>query len=595
MKKRLLTLAAAALAASGITASAQSFADYEIALSSMGSAINGPGNDYAPTITPDRSTFYFTSYARSGAAGEADEFIARRSGNGWGAPKGVGASMNTTKNDGGLAIASDGRTVVFAAERPDGLGDVDLYIGELHDGEIANARNLGPAVNSAKWDSHPTISGDGSTIYFASNRPGGSGKTDIWMTSKDPNGGWSQAANLGPNVNSGRDERSPYITPDGGTLYFSSKGHDGYGGYDVFVSVRDSNAWSTPLNLGATINSPADELFFQAPVEGDQFFLSSSRADGYGKLDIYSGTPNIYGAGMVRLHVSVVDSTTGKPLPGTITITDMATGRAVKSISTSALTAENMIPLPAGRKYRIEGQVRDTSKSVVLAETPANGEKSVRLMFGRLVIKLVDFGKYDIPFFVTGYYRPNTSRNLEELFALRDGPLRKADYIEEFTRGSKKYQDYDAYSKTVESLFNTLVRSCVDDIFPDFRRRGLPTEVIEIRVSGFADPTPISGKYVEDTPITYQDASGTPHTINNGDKMDNDKLSGLRAYYSAQLLDSMMTAESAKAGNDYGILKNEGRIIFRYIGGGVSADKDDYAAKRRIVVELDRRAREEGE
>ncbi|HVZ41692.1 MAG TPA: hypothetical protein VHI13_20595 [Candidatus Kapabacteria bacterium] len=595
MLLRTYTLAALALLLGCAGLDAQSFADYEIVLSSLGTGVNSAGNDYAPTITPDRQTLYFTSYARSGASGEADEFYTRRVSDRWSDPLPAGPSLNSAGNEGGLAIANDGHTVVFAAERTDGIGNVDLYIADLHDGQITNVRNMGPSVNSKGWDSHPTISGDGSTVYFASNREGGSGRTDIWMTRRNGAGDWSAATNMGPVINTSKDERSPYVTPDGGTLYFSSKGHDGRGGYDVFMTYRTDSGWAAPLNLGNTINSPADELFFQAPLEGDLFYMSSSRDGGIGKLDIYSGTPNIFGAGMARLNVSVIDSTTGKPLPGVISIVDVTTGRTIKAVTTSALVDHYQIPLPAGRRYRVEARVRDTTKSVMVTQTAANTEQNVKIPFGRIVVKLVDFGKYDIPFFVTGYYRPNTAENLEQLFTLRDGELHNANYIEDFSRGSKKHEEYQAYSKTVESLFNTLVRTCVDDIYPEFRKRGLPSEVLEIRVTGFADPQPIQGDYVEGKPIAYESAEGMQQTIRKGDRMDNVKLSGLRAYYSAQQLDTMMSAASASNGDDYNILKKEGRIVFRYISGGVSADKDDFAAKRRILVEIDRREREPGE
>jgi hypothetical protein len=567
---------------------AQDFVKYPVVVTPLPGDINTTSNDYAPVNAPDGSVM-FTSFERHGEGSPAGQFTSK------GGTNVSAIVIDGTPIDGALSIAGDGKTVVFAAHRSDAIGDVDLYIGELAGGKIINVANLGSRVNTKGWESHPCISNDGNTIYFASDRKGGYGRTDIWKTTRDGSGSWGEAENLGPTVNTSKDERSPFITPDGGTLYFSSKGHHGYGGYDVFMSVKKGAEWGEAVNLGPKINSENDELFFYAPKSSGTFYMSSSREGGKGGLDIYSGTPNVYGSGMTRLVVSLIDSATNSPLPGIITITDIENGNVIATITPLAKEDSVEQIIPAGRSYRIDAQVRDVTKSVTIAKTEANNDIHEKVVFGNIMLKSVDFGKYDIPFFVSGYYRPNTSSTLADLLTRREGDLSAATYIEDVPRDSKKYQEYSSYAQTVSSLFSTLSTSCVEDIFPQFLVKGLPSEVIEIRITGFADPNPIRGNYLEERPVVFDDSSGGRITLQNGEALDNTRLSGLRAIYSATYLDSLMSAATKLHHDEYNDLKSDKKIIFRCVAGGVSTGADQMAAKRRILVEVIRRQRVPGD
>ncbi len=567
---------------------AQDFAKYPVVVTPLAGEVNTSGNDYAPVVSPDRAVL-FTSFERQGEGSYAAQYSSNTKGN-------VSAIViDGTPIEGALSIAGDGKTIVFAAHRSDAIGDADIYIGELVSGKITNVANLGSKVNTKKWESHPCISADGSIIYFASDRKGGYGRTDIWMTTRDGSGSWGEPVNLGPTVNTSKDERSPFITPDGGTLYYSSKGHHGYGGYDVYMSVKKGTSWGESVNLGNAINGESDDLFFYAPKTSGIFYYSSSREGGKGGLDIYSGTPNVYGSGMTRVTIQLIDSATGSPLPGIITITDIDNGNVIASIT--SLSNEDSIEqiVPAGRSYRLDTQVRDVTKSVTIAKTEANNDINQKITFGNIMLKSVDFGKYDIPFFVSGYYRPNTASSLSELVERRNSDLKAATYIEDIPRDSKKYQEYATYAQTVSSLFSTLSTSCVEDIFPQFLAKGLPSEVIEIRITGFADPNPLRGNYLEDQPVIFDDSSGNRTTLQNGEAMDNTRLSGLRAIYSATYLDSLMSESTKQHHDEYTDLKSDKKIVFRCIAGGVSSGADQMAAKRRILVEVIRRQRQPGD
>jgi hypothetical protein len=552
--------------------------------------INTPANDYAPSLSADRSTIFFTSYRKESSIGEADIFFARALNGEFTGSVNPGSPLNTPGNEGALSIAADGRTVVFAADNyPGGFGDADLYIGELDGGRVTHVRNLGGRVNTKYWDSQPAISGDGHRIYFSSNRKGGIGGTDIWVTEATDAGEWSAPANLGPMINTKRNERSPYITPDGGTLYMSSNGIAGFGGYDIFIATRDGADWTQPANLGSLINSDGDELFFFAPSKTQRFYYASTRRGGEGGLDLYYGTPNVFGEGICRLAVRVLDSATRSPLPSAISVVDVEAGDTVATILTNAREEEYDQMLPAGRAYRVVARVRGQKERVAeIAPIGAGESGNAELLYGSIMIAEFNLGRYNIPFFVTGYYRPNTTRNLEELLPLLKGPLGEAGYIERFAKGTRRYQRYSAYAGTIDSILANVRDVSVGEIFPRFASEALPGEILEITITGYADPQPFVGSYVEEEPVAFEERGGARHELRQGESIGNLELSGLRAWYSGHELERIFADAAAGGHPEYLKLRDAGRIRLRYVGGGVSLDASDYAAQRRIHIAITR-------
>src|SRR5688500_3626862 len=323
--------------------------EFPVELEALGADVNSVENDYAPFVTGSQDTLYFTSSRGGRSAGKADIFATTRAENAWTMATNAG-SVNTDKNDGSLSIAADGRTIVFASDAYEGFGDADLFIGELVDGAVINVRNMGDKVNTSRWESQPAISGDGTTVYFTTNRRGGAGGADIWMTSRDASGEWQIPVNIGPSVNTAEDEISPFITLDGGTLFFSSNGRGGAGEHDVFMSAKMlEGGYSEPLNLGTTVNSEADDVFFSAPAASERFYLASTRDGGTGGLDIYAGTPNVFGGGMFRMRIVVSDSTTGERLAGNVAVVvEEADGSFATIVSTYEEDGEHVVYLPAG-------------------------------------------------------------------------------------------------------------------------------------------------------------------------------------------------------------------------------------------------------
>lgn len=573
-------------------AAAQGFFRYTFTIGHLNGEVNTPEHDYAPMLNDDGTMLYFTSNRSEGSTGKADIYMIPRSGSEWGRSLNPVGPLNSPGDDGSPAISPKGEFVIFASDdREGGVGKTDLYVGLVEGGTVVSAQNLGPTVNSRGWDSQPTISADGLHLYFASDRSGGQGGTDIWVSRlvdmrQDGTPVWGKPENLGPAINTANDERSPFIAADGTTLYFASNGLEGFGGFDIYTAIMELGEWGAPVNLGAPINSKDDEMFFSASPAGRTFFFASTRPGGAGKLDIYTGSPNIFGAGLFHVTVNVVDST-DRPLPGVITIADPATGDSVATIITSLGQLDYVQHLPAGRRYRVTATVPGRPpRTVDLEPGGANETRRLRLSFNAFTVAEFDLAKYNIPFFVSGYYRPNISSNLESLFGLRKGRLKKATYIEQFAPGSRKHREYRTYARIVDTVFGSIYRQAVDEIFPRFEREAMSDEVLEIRVFGLADPQPFVGTYYDDETASFLDTTGTEHVVKKGSQITNLELSGLRAWFSAQLLDRLFDLATQEGKMEYSRLKEAGKVKLKIIGGSTVPADGNYEAQRRISIEI---------
>lgn len=200
--------------------------------------------------------------------------------------------FNRNSNEGAATLTVDNKHLFYTITK-DGMDgpNTDIYTADFNDGSWTPIRSIGEKVNDPLyWDSQPTISADGNSLYFASNRPGGQGGIDIWVTTKGPDGEWQVPTNLGPKINTQYDEKSPFMHSDSQTLYFSSTGHPGIGGFDIFYSRLDAKGnWQEPVNIGLPINTTGDDLGFFVSVDGTTgFFSSNSQLPGYvGGYDVY--------------------------------------------------------------------------------------------------------------------------------------------------------------------------------------------------------------------------------------------------------------------------------------------------------------------
>ena len=266
-------------------------------------AISTDVDEYLPIITPDNETVYFTrsSFVENKFTGGIAEekkrqerftSAANTGGNSFAQGTNMPSPFNSNNNEGGASLSADNKYMFFTIckdEGGDGL-NCDLWYTTQNNGSWDQIKNAGTAINGKEtWESQPSLSSDGKTLYFASNRAGGLGGIDIWKTQKDAKGNWKIPENLGPRINSEGNEKSPFFHSDGQTLYFSSTGHLGYGGYDIYMSkLHSDTGWGAPKNIGYPINSEKDDLGFFVSTDGKYGYFASDKLKGNGGWDIYS-------------------------------------------------------------------------------------------------------------------------------------------------------------------------------------------------------------------------------------------------------------------------------------------------------------------
>ncbi|MBT1690261.1 OmpA family protein [Fulvivirgaceae bacterium PWU37] len=260
----------------------------------IGREINSEFEDYAPVFNETEDEVVFTTRRRDDNLNQnvfddnkpwEDIFFSTKKDGKWSFAKNIGEPVNTPYHDSNLSLSADGNTLFIFKD--DGGGDI--YFSERTNGVWSPPAPLPGIINSSFEEKSISMSADEKTLYFSSNRPGGYGGLDIYRATKDSKGAWSNVKNLGPKINTEVDDDGPFIDYDGTTLYFSSRGRRGMGGFDVFRATFDpaSNEWSEPENLGYPINTPDDDVFFVASKDGKRAYYSSVREDGMGYLDIY--------------------------------------------------------------------------------------------------------------------------------------------------------------------------------------------------------------------------------------------------------------------------------------------------------------------
>lgn len=266
----------------------------------VGNAINSEEEDYAPVLNEDETIMIFTSRRRDGNLNQnvfsdnkpyEDIFVSTKENGVWTPAKNIGDVINTEFHDSNLALSADGNQLFLYKDENNG----DIYESDRkEDGTWTFPQPLSESINSEGFKENAvSISPDGSILFFASDRPGGSGGIDIYYSIKDPNTGeWARSKSVGPKINTEFDDDGPFIDYDGKTLYFSSRGRNGMGGHDIFKSEYDSakGEWGEPENLGFPINTPDDDIYFVSTKDGKRGYYASVREDGQGYTDIYMVT-----------------------------------------------------------------------------------------------------------------------------------------------------------------------------------------------------------------------------------------------------------------------------------------------------------------
>ncbi len=272
----------------------------------------------------------------------------------WSLAKSLSEKINTPYNEGAQTISQDGEWLIFTGcNFPGGQGSCDLYISYKTPDGWSEPKNLGNRVNTEFWESSPSLSPDKKDLYFASNRPGGYGGTDIYVCHQLTNNRWSNPENLGPSINTSANESCPFIHADNQTLYFTSSGLPGYGGTDLYISRKQADGqWAKPENMGYPINTIENEGSLVVAADGRTAYYASDRADSRGGLDLYTFTLRKDIQPIRTLWVSgyIYDSITQRKIPSTIDLVDQKTGKRISNISTTD-SGSYLIPLPVGNNY----------------------------------------------------------------------------------------------------------------------------------------------------------------------------------------------------------------------------------------------------
>ena len=306
---------------------------------SMGDAINSPAPDYGPALAGNDSVLLFSSKRkRRGLTGVLDEdlYTSHREGVSWTDAEPLPKPINSPNNEGSACLSKDGRTIFFArCECATCHGNCDLFTATRgKDGKWSTPKALGAMVNSPAWDSQPTLSQGEDTLYFASDRLGGFGLSDIYYTHRLKNGQWSAAENAGPVINTSESEVSPFYHPLYHVLYFSSRGQLlNFGDFDIYKTYRVAGRWQEPHNIGPLVNGKGSEYYFTIDRESRNLYYARSEAKEINNLDLYSFPLPMEAQPLATTKVegTLIDSVSSKPLNGIVSIIDTDNGVEVAS------------------------------------------------------------------------------------------------------------------------------------------------------------------------------------------------------------------------------------------------------------------------
>lgn len=332
-----------------------------IKIESIGEPVNSAYPDYSPVLSLDESTIIFTSRREGSTGGKKDTdgkffediYIAyyNSANNNWVNMRKIGSNINSNGHEASISQSLDGKELFIYK---DDNGDGNIYISYFKNDDWTVPEKLSLEINSKGWETHSCLSPDGNTLYFISNRTGGYGGRDIWRSEKLANGKWSEAVNMGTKINTEYDEESPFLLPDGVTLYFSSKGHESMGGFDIFTATQsDDGYWSAPENIGYPINTTDDDVFYVPTKDEKYAYYSSAKEGGLGDQDIYK--LSIIAPKKLVAHIKgiIFDELSYKPVAAKLEITDSKTGDIIANITSDDLNGDYYVSLPTGKTYKM--------------------------------------------------------------------------------------------------------------------------------------------------------------------------------------------------------------------------------------------------
>lgn len=325
--------------------------NYLFSPKNMGDSINSTALEYLPSLTVDGNKMIFNRRIN----GDEDFYESNKVNGVWQNAKPLAGKLNTNFNEGAQNISQDGDWLIFTGcNYPEGLGSCDLYISYKNKkGEWSEAENMGRNINTDAWESAPSLSPDKRDLYFSSTRAGGFGGSDIWVSHRKENGSWQKPENLGPTINTSGDDGCPFIHADNQTLYFNSNGHEGYGLSDLFVSRKNEKGeWQKATNLGYPINTIDDEGSLIVAADGKTAFYASDKGDFKNGLDLYTFElrEDIRAQKTFWVKGKIYDKKTNAGLPSSVELTTIDSGYVLSKLRTDE-EGNYLTTLPQGKSY----------------------------------------------------------------------------------------------------------------------------------------------------------------------------------------------------------------------------------------------------
>ncbi len=331
----------------------------EVTITNIGAPINSEASEYVPVISSDEQTMLFTYVGKRSKGGFEDIFISEKSANGqWKNPEPLGDNINGYNHDACIAISPDGQTLFIYKDSKEKKGEI--YYSKLSGNSWSDPKPLLGEVNTNHWEGSASLSADGKTLYFTSDKPAGLGGRDIYKATLINDSIWGNIENLGPTINTPYNDDAPFIHPDGRTLVFSSEGHNSMGGYDIFhTQLQLNGTWLPPTNIGFPINSPDRDTYYVLSADGKTGYFSSGRPGGYGLQDIYSVMPGLIGFIPTIAVVKGTITLNNQPAEAEIIVTIQSSEETHSKLGSNSVTGEYLTNLPKGDIYEVVYKLKD--------------------------------------------------------------------------------------------------------------------------------------------------------------------------------------------------------------------------------------------
>lgn len=364
----------------------------------LGEFVNSRFHEYGATFGQDDSYMLFTSrrprnlnslefglYNREDINEEV--YHARKSDEDWMQTRAFSKPIPIFSHDAPVALADDGNTLVYYADKNYG----DIFVSHKEGDKWSKRESIGAQINTELYH-EPSIyiTPGGSSLYFVSDRPGGQGDLDIYISNRTGGTGtslkgaiWGDGTNLGAKINTPAKEDAPFLSADGKHFYFSSEGHNSIGGFDIFRCDRlPDGSWSDPVNLGVPINSPGDDIYYVEKPDGNGFYFSSDRPGGHGGMDLYSGEASMPIPGTLPAFVAgnVLDDKAGKPVKAEVRLVDATTSEVLATKVTDPATGAYNLEVPPGHQFRVDVKVAGST-----AQPTASQPGEMNILTGSVV------------------------------------------------------------------------------------------------------------------------------------------------------------------------------------------------------------------